>query len=259
MKPSMDRRRVTEQLLDLGVERGGVLVVHTAFSNVGPIEDGPVGLIESLEAAVGPYGTLVMPSMTDDDDRPFNPRETPCITMGVVADSFWRRPGILRSDNPHAFAAGGPMAAAIAAPHPLEVPHGADSPIGRVYAFDGQILLLGVGHDANTTIHLAENMTNVRYRRSGHVTVVEEGRPVQLAYSEVDHCCRKFDLMNEWLDVAGRQHRGVVGRGEARLMRSRDVVEASIAHLRSDETAFLHPAGLCTECDEARAGIDTPR
>ena len=73
--------------------------------------------------------------------------------MGIVAQTFWQLPGVLRSDSPHAFAAAGPQAARITAPHPVDVPHGLDSPVGRVYELDGQVLLLGVDHTANTTIH----------------------------------------------------------------------------------------------------------
>src|SRR4051812_5370615 len=105
------RVHVVEQLLALGVQPGGVLVVHSAFSRTGPIEDGPRGLIDALIAALGPRGTLVMPSMSDDDEHPFDARATPCVGMGVVADTFWRRPGVLRSDSPHSFAAIGPRAA----------------------------------------------------------------------------------------------------------------------------------------------------
>ena len=101
----------TEQLLALGVKPGGVLVVHTSFSKVAPVQDGPHGLIAALRNALGPAGTLVMPSMSDDDDYPFDPRTTPCVGMGVVAESFWKLPGVLRSDSPHAFAAIGPRAA----------------------------------------------------------------------------------------------------------------------------------------------------
>jgi aminoglycoside 3-N-acetyltransferase len=85
--------------------------------------------------------------------------------MGIVADTFWRLPGVLRSDSPHAFAARGAHAAAIAKEHPVDVPHGPDSPVGRVHDLGGDVLLLGVGHDSNTTIHLAENLAGVRYRR----------------------------------------------------------------------------------------------
>ncbi len=245
------------QLLSLGVEPGGVLVVHSAFSQVRPIEGGPQGLIDALLAALGPRGTLVMPSMSDDDEHSFDAAATPCLeNMGVVAETFWRMPGVLRSDNPHAFAAIGPRAAEIVAAHPLDVPHGLDSPVGRVYEMDGQILLLGVGHDANTTVHLAENMAGARYLRPKHLTVLRDGRPEKFEYRELDHCCQGFALLDEWLEAEGKQRRGRVGHGEARLMRSRDVVEAALSRLRRDETVFLHPSGICEECDDARAAVE---
>lgn len=243
------------QLSELGIEAGDVLIVHTAFSKLGPVNGGPRGLIEALLDALGDEGTLVMPSMSDDDEVPFDPASTPCIGMGIVADTFWRLPGVLRSDNPHAFAAIGPRAAEIVAPHPLDVPHGLDSPVGRVYEMDGQVLLLGVGHDANTTAHLAENMAGARYLRPKHLTVLRDGRSERFEYRELDHCCEGFSLLDAWLDVSGKQRRGRVGTGEARLMRSRDAVEAALPRLRENETVFLHPPGRCEECDDARAAL----
>ena len=255
MRRTLECRTVTDQLLALGVDPGGVLVVHTAFSKVGPVEGGPSGLIAALQAALGPRGTLVMPSMSDDDDHPFDRRATPCVGMGVVADMFWRRPDVLRSDSPHAFAAAGPEAALITTDHPHDVPHGLDSPIGRVFTLDGQVLLLGVGHDADTTVHLAETMAGVRYRIPKHLTVLADGRPTRIDYREIDHCCERFGLLDEWLDADGRQRRGRVGHVEARLARSRDIVEAALDRLAEDETVFLHAAGLCGECDAARGGL----
>lgn len=79
---------VVKQLQGLGVRPGGILLVHSAFSKVAPVEQGPAGLIKALLQAVGPAGTLAMPSMTDDDDHPFDPRKTPCEGMGIVADTF---------------------------------------------------------------------------------------------------------------------------------------------------------------------------
>jgi aminoglycoside 3-N-acetyltransferase len=246
-------RSELDALRTLGVMPGGVLVVHTAFSKLAPVIGGPAGLIDALLSAVGPSGTLVMPSMSDDDEHPFDPQTSPCAGMGIVADTFWRMPGVLRSDNPHAFAAFGPRAAEIVAPHALDVPHGLDSPVGRVWELDGQVLLLGVSHDANTTIHLAENMAGMRYFRPMHVTVLEHGRPVRFNYTELDHCCENFSLLDAWL--GDRQHRGSIGNGEARLARSRDIVAAAMQHLREDEIVFLHPPGACSECDDARAAL----
>ncbi len=253
----ISQEQLTHQLLNLGVMPGGVLLVHCAFSRVKPVQDGPVGLITALLAALGPEGTLVMPSMSDDDDHPFDPEQTPCAGMGVVADTFWRRPGVLRSDSPHAFAARGPQASQITAPHPVDVPHGLDSPAGRVYELDGQVLLLGVGHDANTTIHLAESLAGVRYRRPKYVHLLKAGQVTRFDYAEIDHCCENFKRVDGWLEAEKLQHRGRVGYAEARLIRSRDIVKVVTQQIQNNETVFLHPPGVDDDCDEARASLSS--
>jgi aminoglycoside 3-N-acetyltransferase len=256
MEPrEITRLELVQQLRDLGVRPGDVLLVHTAFSRVRPIVGGPAGLIEALEDALGPEGTLVMPSMTDDDEHPFDPATTDCRWLGVVADTFWRMPGVVRSDNPHAFAARGPRATEICAPHPLDRPHGIDSPAGRVHDLNGKVLLIGVGHDADTTIHLAESVAGVRYRRPKRLTVLRDGAPTSFRYLEIDHCCERFDLADDWLDEGGIQRRGRVGHADARLVRARDIVEIVTRRLKENETLFLHPPGVDWECDEARSSL----
>jgi aminoglycoside N3'-acetyltransferase len=251
------KETLVRQLLKLGVIPGGVLLVHTSFSKVKPVEGGPEGLITALQTALGSAGTLVMPSMSYDDDHPFDKGRSPCPEMGIVADTFWRLPGVMRSDNNHAFAAIGPLAETILAPHPVDVPHGLDSPVGRVYELDGHVLLLGVGHDSNTTIHLAENLAGVRYRREKFITLLRDGKPVRFDYREIDHCCQNFALVDGWLDERNLQRHGKVGHAEARLMRSRDVVSVVTERLRENETIFLHPPGVDEECDDARASLAT--
>jgi len=248
-----DANALARQLCALGVEAGGVLLVHAAFSSMAPVEGGPPGLIEALLAALGKDGTLAMPSMADDDDTPFDRTQSPCRAVGIVADTFWRMPGVLRSDSPHAFAAFGPQAARITEPHPVDIPHGLHSPPGRVYELGGQVLLLGVGHDADTTIHVAENLAGVRYRQPKHATVLENSKPKRYEYGETDHCCENFALLDAWL--GDRQRRAKAGNAEARLARSRDIVAAALARLRENETVFLHAPASCRECDVARAAI----
>jgi aminoglycoside 3-N-acetyltransferase len=249
------KNELIQQLLDLGVQPGGVLLVHTAFSKVKPVEEGPLGLIAALRGALGREGTLVMPSMTSDDDQPFERTATPCLWLGIVAETFWRMPGVLRSDSPHAFAAIGPQAARITAPQPVDLPHGPDSPVGRVYELNGQVLLLGAGHDSNTTVHLAEYLGGARYRRQKYSTILEAGQPVRVEYGEIDHCCQNFNLVEGWLEAKGLQRRGQVGHAEARLARSQDIVEVVSAQVRTNETVFLHPKGVDAECDDAWASL----
>lgn len=118
------------------------------------------------------------------------------------------------------------------------------------------MLLLGVGHDADTTLHLAELLAGVPYRVPHHVTIVRDGRPVRIEYGENDHCCAGFALADGWLRAEGLQQEGPVGHAHARLARSRDIVRLARARLAADPLVFLHPpeAG-CAECDAARASV----
>jgi aminoglycoside 3-N-acetyltransferase len=239
-----------------------VLLVHTSFRAVRPVEGGPAGLIAALREALGPHGTLVMPSWGGDDDTPFDPDATPAASdLGVAAQAFSRLPGVVRSAQPFAFAAAGPEAGRITAdPLPLP-PHRPESPVGRVHELDGQVLLLGVGHDANTTLHLAELLAGVPYRTPKHCTVLDvHGRPTRVDYHENDHCCERFALADDWLRARGLQREGRVGHAPARLVRARDVVTVAREQLARDPLVFLHPGGAgCAECDEARRSVGAGR
>lgn len=250
----LSKAEVIHQLRALGVKEGGVLLVHTSFRATRPVEGGPSGLIEALRDALGPDGTLVMPSWSGDDDVPFDPATSPASSdLGIVADTLWRLPGVLRSNHLQAFAAAGPHAAQIVAdPLPLP-PHIPESPVGRVHDLDGHVLLLGVGHDADTTLHLAEILAGVPYRSPAHCTVLKDGRPVRIDYGENDHCCARFALADDWLRARGLQSEGPVGHAHARLARARDIVRVALEHLAGDLLVFLHPPSEgCGECDDAR-------
>jgi aminoglycoside 3-N-acetyltransferase-4 len=251
------RSDLTRQLLDLGVERGGVLLVHTSFRAIRPVEGGIDGLVGAMRDALGSSGTLVMPSWSGERDEPFEASTSPSDEdLGAVPQRFWRLPGVRRSGHAHAFAAVGARAGFIlqdALPLPPHIP---ESPVGRVHELDGQILLLGVNHDANTTIHLAEVMSDVPYGLPKHVTVWEGGRRIRVDYAENDHCCRRFLLADAWLREDGSQALGAVGSGEARLVRARAVTRVVCAQLGRDPLVFLHaPDESCEECDLARASI----
>lgn len=251
------KAELVAQLHALGVRRGAVLLVHTSFRAVRPVEGGPLGVIDALREALGPGGTLVMPSWSGDDDMPFDPLTSPASPdLGVVADTFWRQPGVARSDHPFALAAAGPQAERITSGALPLPPHAPASPVGKAYDLDGQVLLLGVGHDADTTLHLAELLAGVPYRVAKYCTVLQEGRPVRIEYEENDHCCARFALADDWLRARGLQREGRVGHAEARLVRSRDIVAVALEHLAHNPLLFLHPpSAACAECDAARASV----
>jgi len=158
-----------------------------------------------------------MPSWTGDDELPFDPATTPAAgDLGATADLFWRQPGVMRSDHPQAFAAIGPRAEEVVkTPLPLP-PHVPDSPVGRVHGLAGQVLLLGVGHEADTSLHLAELIAEVPYGVPRHCMVLQDGKRVRIDYLENDHCCRRFALADDWLrarDCSSRGRSAMARRG----------------------------------------------
>ena len=140
-------------------------------------------------------------------------------------------------------------------PLPLP-PHRLESQVGGAWDLDAQVLLLGVEHSENTTIHLAELMANVPYGVRKSCTVLDRGRAKPIEYLENDHCCQRFKLVGEWLRARGLERSGQVGSAIARLVRSRDVVNVAVEHMKRDPLVFLHPPDEgCEECTEARASV----
>lgn len=258
MLPFHSVQELHAQLTRLGVREGGVLLVHTSFRAVRPVEDGPVGLIRALRGSLGVSGTIVMPTMTDGESV-FDPRSTPTTDMGIVAETFWRRPGVIRSTHPGgSFAAEGPEAIRICAEQPLSPPHGPVSPPGRVLDLGGQVLLLGVHHSESTMLHVAEAIAAVPYSVS-YPTVVGldvDGVAQTVDIAETDHCCRGFRQLDAWLEERDLLRRGTIGNAEARLVDARDLVDVALEHLRRDPLVFLcAPSERCDDCDAARASV----
>ncbi len=171
----------------LGVQPGMVLVVHSSLKSMGWVNGGPVAVILALEQVLGREGTLVMPTFTPDISDPANwvnppvpeswwetirttvpaydPMLTPTYHMGAIPETFRKQTGVLRSANPDtSFAAWGKHAQQITANHALVPLFGERSPLARVYDLDGWVLLLGVGHNRNTSLHLAEGRAQIPHR-----------------------------------------------------------------------------------------------
>ncbi|WP_158057627.1 aminoglycoside N(3)-acetyltransferase [Halorussus halophilus] len=243
--------RLVSDLRDLGVESGDTLLVHSSLSSLGWVAVGPPTVVDALMEAVGEDGTLVMPThstqYSDPSDwqnppvpsdwipeirssaPPYRPDVTPTRGMGAIAECFRAYPSVVRSRHPlYSFAAWGDDAEAVVADHGYDNGLGEESPLARVYERDGEILMLGTGHDTNTSLHLAE------HRGEYDQTFVTGGAPVMvdddrqwISFEGLDYDSEDFadagDAFERDRDDA--VVRGEVGCAETRLLSQRELVD----------------------------------
>jgi aminoglycoside 3-N-acetyltransferase len=136
------------------------LVVHSAIAGLSRKGFRAEAMIEAfLDFLNG--GTLVMPTMTWRTVTPERPAwdelATPSQT-GVMSEIFRTCYASARSIHPtHSAAACGPQARSLLARHHLDdTPVSANSPYGLMLDLPAYVLLLGVGLESCTAIHLPE-------------------------------------------------------------------------------------------------------
>lgn len=152
----------------VGVSRGDMLIVHSAFSKFEGFSGTVQDAIHVLMEAVGTDGTLLMPTLPFPGryataveyvrDHPvFDVKRTPSRT-GIMSEVFRCRPDVKRSLHPtHAVAGWGARAAELIANHYLaETPCGRNSPYHRLLQANGKVALLGVGIGNLTVFHAFE-------------------------------------------------------------------------------------------------------
>ncbi|MEN9645870.1 MAG: SPBc2 prophage-derived aminoglycoside N(3)-acetyltransferase-like protein YokD [Actinomycetota bacterium] len=246
------RTSLTADLRALGVAAGDVLVVHTSMSALGWVVGGAQTVVDALLDAVGPEGTLTMPAHSSDRSEPsrwsnppvpeewwpvirdhvpaFHPALTPMHAMGAAAEVLLRHPGTLRSAHPNvSHMAIGPQARTVTDHHPFDRGMGDESPLGRLYELDAKVLLLGVGHANNTSLHLAEHRADwpsKRFVRQGSAVLVD-GQRCWVEYDELDGDTDDFEALGAAFAATGLETVGPVGNagGQARLMPMRALVD----------------------------------
>lgn len=233
-----------DDLVALTLRAGEVVLVHSSLSRVGFVVGGPQAVVQAILDVLGPQGTLVVPTHTSENTDPagwqnppvpeswwpvirgeapgFDRLMTPASRwMGVIAQTVRTWPGSLRSDHPQvSFAAVGARAAEVTTGHRLDDALGDSSPLGAVYRLGGSVLLLGVGHDSNTSLHLAEwRQPRPLRHTTGSALRHPDGSVRWTTWNDVAEDESDFETIGaEFERETGSVHVGGVGGATTRLM-----------------------------------------
>ena len=229
----------------IGLRPGDRVVVHSSLRAIGLRAE---EVIDELLAAVGPRGLVVMPAFTYDNEV-FDP-DTPSRT-GALAEVFRRRPDAVRSSHPtYSLAAIGDGAAELLEGHAAAGATDVGSPLDRLAASGGHVLLLGVGQTSNTTVHVGEFHSGVPY-----LDIPFDPAWPTHGYDRYPGCSRAFGALDRPLRERGAIRDAKLGPALAQLMRGSVVIEATVALLRDDPAALLCTDPGCHRCSTARARL----
>ncbi len=243
----------------LGIREGMTLLVHSSLSSLGWVCGGSVAVILALESVLTKEGTLVMPTHSSDYSDPehwenpavpekwwdiirtemplFDKNLTPTKDMGKIPETFRKQNDVVRSLHPSAsFAAWGKNKDFIIQDNKYDYSQNDKSPLGRIYALDGYILLLGVNYQKNTSFHLAEYKANYQGKK-----IVHDGFPIN------ESGCKKWykseDILyysDDFLQIGTEFERKYkicidsVGNATGKLIQQKQLVDFSVSWMENN-------------------------
>lgn len=248
-EPAVREEDIKAGLRKLGLKKGDTVGVHSSLSSFGNVEGGADALIDALLETVGEQGNVVMSTHSanlSEDKRtpeekaigvswllkilPYDPDTTP-VRTGIIPEIFRKRKGVIRGHHPsNSVAALGPKA--------KELSEGWH----RLLELDGYILLIGVGLDRCTAMHLAEK----RVRFPGRI--LEKITPPKWFAEKYPEGEWEWDI-GPYPDFAKLRQpcleRGImrvtkIGKSTLRLVRLRELIDLYVEYLEKDPDLFYH-------------------
>lgn len=225
----------------LGLKNGDLILAHASLSKLGWTVGREVTVVDALLEAIGTNGTLIMPSQTGENSAPewwqnppvkpewvatikahmppYDPKRTPPRAMGKVVEALLHIPGVQRSNHPQvSFCGYGPLAEMILAEHVLSPGLGEGSPLKKLYDHHAKILLLGVGYENCTALHLCESkLPTVPLIQTG-AKILQNGQPVWIDFTEIDYDDGDFAQIGIDYEKHHTVKKGMVGAALCRLI-----------------------------------------
>ncbi len=238
-----EKEKLRQDLLDLGVMAGDVLLVHSSMKALGT-KLSPEEVLQELEAAVGEDGTLLLPALTYENVTEENPvfdSETtePCI--GLLPKTFFHMPGVERSVNPtHSVCAKGKLAHTLTVGHAMDnTAVGPHSPFMLLPKYRGKLLFIGDILHSCTFMHGIETILKPPYiRPSGETERVVNGKKYRYVGSDDFGWGSEFQRIEDILEYPDIR-KGKLLNANAYLIDSRALLAAALSKMWAEPYAFV--------------------
>ncbi len=245
---------VTDALRSVGIRNGSTILVHAdaivaAQFSAAAAEQRLDLLIEAIAAAIGPTGTLVIPTFSYSFTKGeiFDVLNTPSA-VGMVSERFRMLSGVLRSADPiFSFACKGPLARELCA-IPVKECFGSESVFAALHRLNADLVDLGCSMSrGGTFVHYVETAHGVDYRHgkvfSGTVILPNrETRECSVVYNVRD-LTRKSDAdlrrLQKRLAEDGKLRSSDVGRSRILAVAANDFFDTAWTMLDEDPLSLI--------------------
>ncbi|MGB9595625.1 MAG: AAC(3) family N-acetyltransferase, partial [Candidatus Poribacteria bacterium] len=233
---------IVDGLRKLGLKQGDVAFVHSSLSSFGYVEGGAETVVKAFLDVLGENGTLAVPIFQnyfwDGPDQVWDRENSPSL-MGQISETVRTWKGSRRSYHaPHPIAVIGRYAEDITERHNL-TDFSVNSPFARLLELDTWIVLIGVGYNSCTMIHIIEERTEVPYRRWVNLTgtVIYNGihqRKTYPFFARQPNVNYDFTPLGQRMESEGLVKTVTIGKSLVRAFRSRDMYDYTMRMVRQD-------------------------
>ncbi len=255
-------RELVHALRSLGLDRESRVLAHASLSGFGPVAGGEETVLGALLAVSGPLlmpaftlRTMITPPLGPPDNgmtygadnrgvEPFAPEMPADAAMGELVERLRRLPDARRSIHPiYSFV--GVRADEFLETQSLLEPLG---PIARLAEDDGDVVLMGVDHRSDVSLHYAERIAG----RKGFLRWALTAQGVATCPNSPG-CSEGFQQIEPRLGGAVR--RVEIGGSAIEAIPVRDLIHFASAWLRQDPQALLCNRPECERCQDVRRSL----
>ena len=238
-------------------------IAHASVRSFGVIQNGVEALLGALLSSVNglmmpafTYKTMIIPEVGPPNNglaygkhrdlnrmaEPFHREMLVDPLIGALAEKLRTYPGAMRTAHPILSFAGVGVDGALV----TQTLYNPFTPIGWLADHDGWVLLLGVNHTVNTSIHYAEKLAGrrqfVRWGLTKKRILECLGFPgcsdgFETIRPDIEHVTRRVEIGNSFIEA----------------IPIRPLLSAVEATLKENPLALLCQRGECERCDAIRA------